>query len=223
MKKVFLVILLLGSLWAKAQQSETQSKTVTVYGRALVEREIVGYKATITLNMEQLYYANAGYETLDQLKEKYFEELRKKDINPNKFKEYPLEFLGYGYQGAGTIFKFETSSKEDVLKLSKVKMTGVNITYEKKSILESEELLNFKKDALAQAQENANRICKAANKKRGELISIADSDLQKVLWIDLYNSYEEYTQVTVSYKIGSKSSIDYRLFVYHCYIDFDTG
>ena len=174
---------------------------ITVSGRALVKRTTVLYRAKIVLNADQLYFDNSGYESLEEFTEEYFKKLREKNIDPSKFKEEKIEYLGYGYQTAGTVFNYETDSKEQLLALSKVKMPEITIQYKCKSVIKPEELLLLKEKSLADAKENALRICKVADKKLGDIIAISDNVLAQTVWNDLYN-YEEYASIEVSYEMN---------------------
>ncbi len=77
MKKLVIVLVLLCSFWSTAQQRDVKNNTISVSGRALVERTITLYRAKVSLNMEQLYYSDPTCKSLDDLKEKYFKDLKK--------------------------------------------------------------------------------------------------------------------------------------------------
>lgn len=202
MKKLGLIIMLLCSFWARAQHKEMQKNTVSVSGRALVERTITSYKAKISLNMEQLYYSDPTCKSLEELKEKYFKELKIQGISPTELKEKKMEFLAYGYQREGTVLELVTSNKETITKLAKVKMTGVTVQYQFKSIIEPDQRTTVLKEALANAKENAQRVCKVANLKLSDIISITDSSIQHSTWNSYHNGYEEYATIYVTYAVN---------------------
>ena len=202
MKKLIIATFLLCSFLGKAQEKEVKENTVTVSGRTLVERTITLYKAKITLNMEQLYYSDPSTKTLDNLKKKYFQALKENTINPEEFKEKEIEFLTYGYQGEGTIYEFETTSEIAIKNIAQTKMPGVTIQYQFKAEIKPEQHIKILEASLADARENAKRVCKVANKELGEVIAISDSALQQTTWNTYHSAYEEYNTINVTYKMN---------------------
>lgn len=201
MKKVSLVIVLLCSFWINAQQREMPNNTVSVSGRALIEREITAYKAKITLNMEQLYYSDPSIKTLQELKDKYFKELKAHGFNSSDFIENEMEFLAYGYQREGTVLELKTTSEEKIKNLAKVKMTGVTAQYQFKSEINNDNLIKLLEKSMDNAKENAERTCKLANKDVGDIVSITDSSVQLSIWNSYGSSYEEYYTIYVTYQM----------------------
>lgn len=195
-------MVLLCSFWAKAQQKEQQQNTVSVSGRTLVERTVTNYKAKISLNMEQLYYSDPTCKSLDDLKEKYFKELKIHGLDPLELTEKKMEFLAYGYQREGTVLELETPSEDKIKKLAKVKMTGVSVQYQFKSEIKPNQRTKILEESLANAKENAQRVCKIANKKLGVIISISDSSIQHSTWNSYHNGYEEYATIYVTYEMN---------------------
>lgn len=202
MKKIGLIIVLLCSFWTNAQQKELQKNTISVSGRALVERTVTHYKAKISLNMEQLYYSDPTCKSLDELKEKYFKELKVHGLDPTELKEKKMEFLAYGYQREGTVLELITPSEDKITKLSKVKMTGVTVQYQFKSEIKPDERAKIIEESLANAKENAQRVCKVASKKLGDIISISDSSIRHSTWNSYHNGYEEYATVYVTFAMN---------------------
>jgi hypothetical protein len=170
MKKIGIILVLLCSFWSTAQQREIKNNTVSVSGRAIVEKTVTRYKAKVSLNMEQLYYSDPTCKSLEDLKEKYFKELKLNGIDSTEFIEKKMEFLAYGYQREGTVLVLETSSKDKIEKLAKVKMTGVTVQYQLKSEITPERHTVLINNSLADARENAERICKIAGKKLGQIV-----------------------------------------------------
>ncbi|GMN11708.1 hypothetical protein MTsPCn9_28910 [Croceitalea sp. MTPC9] len=199
MKKIYLILLLLSSFWVQAQNKEVQSNTVSVSGKSLVERKTTLYKAKISLNMEQLYYSDPTCKSLEDLKDKYFKELETYGVDPNELVEKKMEFIAYGYQREGTVFELETTSEEKIKKLAQIKMTGVTVQYQFKSVIDAEQREKLLKEALVNSKENALRICKAINKKLGDIISVTDTSTQNAIWNSYHNGYEEYATIYVTY------------------------
>ena len=202
MKKIGIILVLLCSFWSTAQQREIKINTVSVSGRAIVEKTVTRYKAKVSLNMEQLYYSDPTCKSLEDLKEKYFKELKLNGIDSTEFIEKKMEFLAYGYQREGTVLVLETSSKDKIEKLAKVKMTGVTVQYQLKSEITPERHPVLINNSLADARENAERICKIAGKKLGQIVSISDSSIKYSTWNSYHSGYEEYTTIYVTYEMN---------------------
>jgi uncharacterized protein YggE len=202
MKKIGIILVLLCSFWSTAQQREIKNNTVSVSGRAIVEKTVTRYKAKVSLNMEQLYYSDPTCKSLEDLKEKYFKELKLNGIDSTEFIEKKMEFLAYGYQREGTVLVLETSSKDKIEKLAKVKMTGVTVQYQLKSEITPERHTVLINNSLADARENAERICKIAGKKLGQIVSISDSSIKYSTWNSYHSGYEEYTTIYVTYEMN---------------------
>ncbi len=199
MKKIGLIIVLLCSFWSTAQLQNLEKNTVSVSGRTPVERTTALYRAKVSLNMEQLYYSDPTCKSLDELKDKYFKELKIHGIDPSEFKEKKMDYLAYGYQREGTVLELETSSEEKIKSLAKVKMTGVSVQYQFKGVITKENRDALLKTALENAKQNAARICKVAGKKLGDIVSISDTNTQMELWNSYGNSYQEYITIYVTY------------------------
>lgn len=152
--------------------------------------------------MEQLYYSDPSIKALDELKSKYFNEVKTQGINPTSFKENKMEFLTYGYQRDGTVLELETSSDEEITKLANIKMTGITVQYQFKAEVNPEQRAKIIAKAIANAKDNATRVCKVANKKLGEIISISDSSVQDSTWNSYSSTYEEYATIYVTYEMN---------------------
>lgn len=200
-KLLFLILITLVSFSTYAQNVSKEQKTVSVTGSTAIKRELVAYKAKITLNMDQAYYANPECKTLEEFKELYFEKVKKNGIDPVKFKENKLEFLTYGYQKDGTVFSYESTSKETIEKLASIKMPGLTYSHSFKYEISEAQRRTFLKNALNAAEKNARRICQASGRKIKEIISIQETSPMLGLWKSYHQAYEEYTTVHVTYKV----------------------
>ena len=199
MKKIGIIIVLLCSFWSNAQQKDPQRNTVSVSGRVPIERTTTLYKARVSLNMEQLYYSDPTCKSLEEFKDKYFKELKIHGIEAGEFTEKQMDYLAYGYQRDGTVLELETSSEEKIKSLAKVKMTGVTVQYQFKSIITKESRQTLLETALADAKQNANLVCKVANKKLGDIVSISDTAIQATVWNSYGSTYQEYITIYVTY------------------------
>lgn len=202
MKNLGLILALFCSFGVTGQPTVTNMNTLSVTGSALVERTTKLYRAKISLNMEQLYYADPTCKSLDDLKEKYFKELKIQGLDASKLIEKKMAFLAYGYQRDGTVLIFETTSAEKIEKLAKVKMTGITVQYEMKTEIKPEQRRVLLRKALENAEENAERICEITAKKLGEVLTITESNIPRSKWIAYHSDYGEYITVYVTYKMN---------------------
>lgn len=200
MRKIIVIIALFTAVMAKAQTKESQ-RTVSASGSTLIERVTTNYRIKVTLNMDQLYYSDPQCRSLEEFKEKYFTALKEHGFNPSTFEEKKMEFLSLGYQKEGTVLQFESSSKEEVEKLLSVKMTGVTLQYQFKSVIDLDKKDTLLKLALADAKSNATKLCKLTGSSLGEIISISENSPKSDIWNSYHNGYEEFLSVHVIFEM----------------------
>lgn len=198
-KILILAIVILISLSTKAQVFDQQPNSITVTGSSIIKREVVAYRSKITLNMEQVYYANPDCQSLQQLKEVYFEKVEKKGLNPLKFKEDKFEFSTYGYNKDGTILVYETTSKSEIEKLASIRLTGVSVQQSFKFEMSEERRQLYLENALKSAETNAKRISAITGLEIKEIASISESSPLMNLWKNHHQDYDEYITVQVTY------------------------
>lgn len=202
MKKIlFFALAALITISVKAQSVDKKQKSVTVSGSSVIKRELVAHKAKVTLNMDQAYYSNPECKTLDELKDMYFEKAQKNGLDVSKFKENKLEFMTYGYQKDGTVLSFESTTKEDIEKLSAVKMAGITYTYSFRFEMTEAQRKAFLKTALKEAEKNAKRVCEASGQQLAEILSISETSPMLSIWKNYHQDYQEYTSVNVTYAL----------------------
>ena len=197
MKKVIFILILLIGITTNAQEK----RTVTASGIALIKRETTDYRIKATLNMEQVYYSDPQCKSLEEFKEKYFKALKENGFDTKTFNESKMEFLTQGYQKEGTILKFETTSKAMVEKLMRIKMNGVSLQYQYKSVLSPAQRNKLRQEALTDAKANATQLCKISGSSLGEIISISESTPRSEVWNSYYDSYEELLTLNVSFEL----------------------
>ncbi|MFS4466510.1 SIMPL domain-containing protein [Maribacter sp. 2210JD10-5] len=200
MKKIIMILAFMAFAGVKAQMNNNQ-KTVSVSGKALVERVITNYKVKATLSMDQIYYADYKCKDLAELKAKYFDALKEQGVDVSKFKEKKMEFFSLGYQKEGTILIYETSDKEIVKTLLSTKMNGVQLSYQSRATLSQDKIEALLTDALTDAKANAAKVCKVAGKSVGEIVSIVQDIPSEHIWNNYYNDYEEFLTVSVAYEL----------------------
>ncbi|MEO0902335.1 MAG: hypothetical protein AAFY00_10055 [Bacteroidota bacterium] len=202
MKKLLYIFSMLCVLGMTAQENEDASKTITVNGHVEVPREIKGYRIKATLSMDQVYYSEPTITSLQQLKSKYFKALQEAGFDASKFSENTQEFLALGYQKEGTILEYETASKEELELLSKVRMTGITLGYQFKSVLDSKLRKELLEKVFENAKENASEICKTIGSTPGEVVKIVGDHPKTETWVSyLGNNYPEYWTLSVTYKM----------------------
>ncbi|MEP2280899.1 SIMPL domain-containing protein [Maribacter sp.] len=203
MKKITLVLLftLIGFTATQAQTNQKE-KTVTVTGSAPLEKTIVKYRIKATLSMDQVYYADTRIENLAQLRKQYFEELKDLDIDVSKFEEKEMEYFSLGYQRDGTILYYVTESKEVAMKLMKTNLLGVQLQFQVKQSISSENSKIALEAALKNAKTNATTLCKAIGTKVGDIISISNNPNQNEDWESYYIDYTELYTISVVYKMN---------------------
>lgn len=200
MKRLIFITSLFFAFMVKAQTKDSR-KTVSASGNALIERVTTNYKVKATLNMEQLYYSDPQCRSLEEFKEKYFASLKEQGFDPGSFEEKKMEFLALGYQKEGTVLQYESASKEEVEKLLSVKMTGVTVQYQFKSILDPAKKDILLKKALANAKSNAMKLCEISGTTLGDVISISESSPKTNMWNSYYNDYEEFLNLHVVFEM----------------------
>lgn len=197
MKKIISIIVLFVGILANAQEQ----RTVTSSGSAVINRETKAYRVKVTLNMDQVYYSDPQVKSLEEFKEKYFKTLREEGLDPSVFEELKMEFLSLGYQKEGTVLNFETTSQELAEKILGVKMNGITMQYQFKSVLNPEKMSALRKTALLDARKNAEVLCKISGGTLGEILSISESTPRPEVWSSYYDSYEELLSLSVSFEL----------------------
>lgn len=201
MKKLIVLVTLFVTIMVQAQEKESP-RTVSTSGIAPIERVTTNYRIRTTLNMEQLYYTDPQCRSLEEFKEKYFSALKEQGFDPSVFVEKKMDFLALGYQKEGTVLQFESSSLEKVEKLLNVKMNGVTLQYQFKSVLDPEKKETLLKQALADAKSNALKLCAIAGTSLGKIISISENAPKADIWNSYYNDHEEFLSLHVIYEMN---------------------
>lgn len=178
MKHFITTVVICVSLFGFSQQIQPNLKTITVNGSADIISSTVLYKTEVTLSLDNNYYTDNPCTTIDELKAKYFAELKKQGIDTSKFKENQLAYFASGYRKDGTILTYITSDKDEILKVSKLKMGQINAAYvQTKSEVDDNQTAKIIKQAVEDARNNAQLIANASGKKLGEIQSISSYDI----------------------------------------------
>ena len=167
----------------------------------MVERQLVGYKAQITLSLDEGYYAYPECTNIEEFTAKYFKRLEDEGLNSNLLKVSTFQFSTYGNQKGNTTLFLETKVLSDIEKLNRVRMNGVNTQYSMKYVLPKKAEEALIKTALEDATQRAKLVAKTSGNSLGEIISITEALPQAVLWKTYSQDYEEYAKVIVVYAL----------------------
>lgn len=201
MKQFILIVMFCVSIFGKAQ-NPTAEKTITVYGS--VEKVLEGgtYKTEVTLSLENGYYGDGPYKTLDELLTKYYEEVKKLNIDTSKFTRADLAYAATGYRKEGTILRYETKSKKDILKVTSIKMSQAMPSYVQVKYKTSEaEIKLLTQKALKDARENAEILTEASGEELDKIYSITSYNLGEDDYWRVPNSNPEFFRITVVYTL----------------------
>ncbi|MBU2919898.1 hypothetical protein KO504_00965 [Winogradskyella psychrotolerans] len=201
MKPIILILMLCASVYAKAQQI-TPERSITVHGTVEKPLDDVMYKTEVTLSLEKGYYGDGPYKTLDELLAKYYEEVKSLNIDTSKFIRDDLAFAAMGYRTEGTVLRYETKSKKDILKLTNIKMSQVMPSYvQVKSKIFDAEIKLLTQKALENARKNAELLAEVSGEEIDKLFSISSYDLGEESYWRAANSGTEYLRLTVVYTL----------------------
>ena len=171
--KQFIIIALLCISTFGIAQTTTDKRTVTVYGSAIKPVNEVFYKTEVTLTMDNGYYDDSPYKTLDDLMAKYYEELKKENVDISKFTRDDLAYVASGYRKEGTILKFITKDKKEILKVTGIKMAQIMPSYvQVKSETKEADIILLTEKALINARRNADIIADSMGSEIDEILSI---------------------------------------------------
>jgi len=200
MKKFIFILFLTGTV-ALQGQTIVSKQTVSVTGNAMVKRALKGYKAKITLSLDEAYYAYPECTSIEELTSKYFSKLKDEGFNSGLLEASKFQFSTYGIQKGSTTFLLETTSLSDIEKLARVKMNGINAQYSAKYTLSQKAEEDLFKAALKNAEQRAMMISEASGKKLGDIISISEFIPAAILWKTYHQDFEEYAKVSVVYEL----------------------
>ncbi len=177
-----------------------QSQSIQVFGSAPYTRTVEKYTAEIILSNANYDYGN--YKSLSDIKKEFAQFLKDNEFNDALFIEDPaLFFLIDGY-AEGTLYRFETTNKEEFIKLSQLyKIRNARINSKKliyKPVADGGELA---KKALEDARRKATVTAGIAGKKLGQLLDITDNNSLNAEGYSYYG-YETKEEYIVTVKFG---------------------
>ncbi|MBC2845764.1 SIMPL domain-containing protein [Winogradskyella flava] len=201
-KHFILLMLLLVTTFRGVSAQAIQDRTITVYGSALKTSSDATYKTDITLSLDNNYYSDSPCKTLEELKAKFFEEVKKLNIDTKRFIIDDLAYVATGYRKDGTILHFETKSKDEILKITTIRMAQVMPSYvQVKYSMTDAEIAKLTKDALKDAKKNAEMVAEAAGEEIDKVYAISSYDYGGSSYWTSLNAEEGSFRLTVVYKL----------------------
>jgi uncharacterized protein YggE len=197
MKQFILAALICISTFGAAQ-STTKERTITTYGSVVIESDELLYKTDVTLSLENSYYADNPCTTLDELKAKYFAEVKKRGVDVSKFIQDDMAYSATGYRNDGTTLHFQTKDKEEMLSVVTIKMAQVMPSYvQVKDVVSEDEVKQLAKKAISEARENAELLAEISGEKVDKIYSINSYDLDGSSYWRSPSSGPSYLRLTV--------------------------
>lgn len=150
------------------------STSITVEGITNhIDKNFV-YKASVIVGNT---YSNSDNTTIEEIKTKYKNALKKAGINLNNLTENYNAYVLYGYDQDGTVYHYTTSSYKEIIKFLSVKSFGMRqlspSAYIQISKKEQNQIFN---DALANAKAKAKIMASKMGKKLGKTLYIEDTN-----------------------------------------------
>jgi len=165
-------LLLIIPLTINSQSIVKHQNTIEVNSTVKITKEITVYRTKVMLN----FIEEGDYSSLEEFKETYLKKTQEKGFKIENFKENELEYLTMGYQKSGTLYTYETSSKEKFLSLLKTHINGIYYyDFEQKFIFNEKVYDKSLEKIIAKAKVRANKTAKKINRKIGKIIMIKDN------------------------------------------------
>lgn len=201
MKQFALAILLCISTFGMAQ-STTDKRVISVYGVAEKTTQTTIYRTDVTLTLENSYYGDSPYNSLDELLAKYYEKVAELNIDKSKFTVDELSYVSSGYRKDGTVLRFETNNKAEILKLTGIRMAQVMPAYiQIKTETPDADMKKLMALALENAREKAEMLAAISGEEIGEICSIVSSDYNASTYWQSSNTDSEYVTLEVVFTL----------------------
>lgn len=182
MKQFALAILLCISTFGISQNT-ADKRVISVYGVAEKTTQTTTYKTDVTLTLENSYYGDSPYNSLDELLAKYYEKVAELNIDKSKFTVDELSYVSSGYRKDGTVLTFTTKDKAEILKLTSIRMAQVMPAYiQVKTETPEADMKKLMTIALEDAREKAERLAAISGDEIDEICSIVSDDYTNTYW-----------------------------------------
>lgn len=200
MKQFILGILLCVSTLGIAQNT-SDKRTISVYGVAEKTTQTITYKTDVTLTLDNSYYTDDPYNSLDELLVKYYEKVDELNIDKSKFTEDKLAYVSSGYRKDGVVLRFETNDKAEILKLTSIRMAQVMPAYvQVKTETPEADMKNLMTAALKNARKKADMLAAINGDKIDKIDSIV-SDYDTSTYWQSPNTDSEYVRLSVVFTL----------------------
>ncbi len=167
---------------------------IEVTGVVEFEKSVEKYIAKVIVSKDLIYDSHADSSTdtlattIDVLTEKYLKKLTAANFDTKKLKEDRFGYLTAGFRKEGKLFVFETTSKEEYMKLLSVNFDGTQV-YNRYAVykLTQDIATALAKKAIEKAKHKAQLVAKSTNRKIGDIITISDNnrnESKEVLYYD---------------------------------------
>lgn len=196
---ITIAVLLLLNLGAYAQNFQNN---ITVNGthKFVVEPE---YSAKMIVSLTSVYY-DVETITLAEIKGNYLDKLVNAGLSKSDLKENEWQYAIVGYDKAGTVIEFKTTSKEKMKTFLSTKSMGVTKSDSKmEATLTDEQLAEYGEKAFNNAKAKAEKLAQKIGRKIGKAIYISDTNRKEIseqLYYTSLNVEREYS-VSVSFEL----------------------
>ena len=180
--------------------------TIEVVGTTCFKPDNLIYDVQVMISLEGLDQDDIP---LADLQDQYFRRITSLGIDKKEFKEDKLAYLALSYKKKGTLFLFDTTSKETFEQVLSVKTSASGLRSVTASvILSPEKSRELATAAIANARERAQGIAEGQDRKIGKILHIKDHQPGKVhnlhsnsTHLDFDANYEYPYPVTVTFEL----------------------
>ena len=153
--------------------------TIEVVGNTYFTPHNLIYHVEVMISMRLLH--DPDTPPFADLLDEYFQKITSLGIDKKEFKEDKLAYLAFLYEEKGTLFLFDTTSKETFEQVLSVRTDASRLGLVSISaILSLEESEELATTAIANAREKAKGVVEENNRKIGKILKIKDHQPGKV-------------------------------------------
>ena len=146
--------------------------TIEVVGTTCFKPDNLIYDVQVMISLEGLDQDDIP---LADLQDQYFRRITSLGIDKKEFKEDKLAYLALSYKKKGTLFLFDTTSKETFEQVLSVRTAASRLVLVSISaILSLEESEELATAAIENAKEKAKGVAEAHNRSIGKILKIKD-------------------------------------------------
>ncbi len=161
-------------LAASNSYSQEKETSIEVRGVAKLDREVESYYIDFAIAEE--YGETEGRKPFEDLKKAFFAKAKAAGLEESRFKEDKMAYQALQYYREGTLYTFETRTKEELLKATRLANGGGVVTIagsrlKFKPVKDDEKLYDA---AFSVCKEKAASLAKALNKKLGAVLTVTD-------------------------------------------------